>query len=98
VPRPLIVNMGMGMRSRKTTPLMTPKELEALGVAVVSYPRMLTTAALRGMMNAMAAFKDEVMGKGSVIERPDLQVSFEELNDLMGMGELDELERRFNGG
>jgi hypothetical protein len=38
------------------------------------------------------------MGKGSVIERPDLQVSFEELNDLMGMGELDELERRFNGG
>jgi 2-methylisocitrate lyase-like PEP mutase family enzyme len=98
VPRPLIVNMGMGMRSRKTTPLMTPKELEALGVAVVSYPRMLTTAALRGMMNAMAAFKDEVMGKGSVIERPDLQVSFEELNDLMGMGELDELERRFMGG
>jgi 2-methylisocitrate lyase-like PEP mutase family enzyme len=98
VPRPLIVNMGMGMRSRKTTPLMTPKQLEALGVAVVSYPRMLTTAALRGMMNAMAAFKDEVMGKGSVIERPDLQVSFEELNDLMGMGELDELERRFNGG
>jgi 2-methylisocitrate lyase-like PEP mutase family enzyme len=98
VPRPLIVNMGMGMRSRKTTPLMTPKQLEAIGVAVVSYPRMLTTAALRGMMNAMAAFKDEVMGKGSVIERPDLQVSFEELNDLMGMGELDELEKRFLGG
>jgi 2-methylisocitrate lyase-like PEP mutase family enzyme len=98
VPKPLIVNMGMGMRSRKTTPLMTPKQLEAIGVAVVSYPRMLTTAALRGMMNAMAAFKDEVMGKGSVIERPDLQVSFEELNDLMGVGELDELEKRFLGG
>ncbi|MGH8640888.1 MAG: isocitrate lyase/PEP mutase family protein [Burkholderiales bacterium] len=98
VPKPLIVNMGMGMRSRKTTPLMTPKELEALGVAVVSYPRMLTTAALRGMMNAMAAFKDEVIGRNRVTERPDLQVSFEELNDLMGMGELDELERRFMGG
>jgi 2-methylisocitrate lyase-like PEP mutase family enzyme len=98
VPRPLIVNMGMGMRSRKTTPLMTPKQLEALGVAVVSYPRMLSTAALRGMMNAMAAFKDDAIGKNRVIERPDLQVSFEELNDLMGMGELDELERRFLGG
>ena len=36
VPKPLIVNMGLGMRTRKTTPLMTPKELEALGVAVVS--------------------------------------------------------------
>ena len=98
VPKPLIVNMGLGMRTRKTTPLMTPKELEALGVAVVSYPRLLTTAALRGMMNAMAVFKDEVIGKRRVVDRTDLQVSFEELNDLMGMQELDELERRYAGG
>ncbi|MGH8621790.1 MAG: isocitrate lyase/PEP mutase family protein [Burkholderiales bacterium] len=98
VPKPLIVNMGLGMRGRKTTPLMTPKELEALGVAVVSYPRLLTTAALKGMMNAMAVFKDEVVGKHRVVERTDLQVSFEELNDLMGMAELDELERRYAGG
>jgi 2-methylisocitrate lyase-like PEP mutase family enzyme len=95
VPRPLIVNMGMGMRSRKTTPLMTPRELEALGVAVVSYPRLLTTAALRGMMNAMKVFKEEVVERQRLVERDDLQVSFEELNDLMGMGELDELERRY---
>jgi 2-methylisocitrate lyase-like PEP mutase family enzyme len=88
VPKPLIVNMGLGMRTRKTTPLMTPKELEALGVAVVSYPRLLTTAALR----------DEVLGKHRLVERTDLQVSFEELNDLMGMQELDELERRYAGG
>ena len=98
VPKPLIVNMGLGMRTRKTTPLMTPKELEALGVAVVSYPRLLTTAALRGMMNAMTVFKDEVVGKHRLVERTDLQVSFEELNDLMGMQELDELERRYAGG
>jgi len=98
VPKPLIVNMGLGMRTRKTTPLMTPKELEALGVAVVSYPRLLTTAALRGMMNAMAVFKEEVVGKHRVVDRTDLQVSFEEINDLMGMAELDELERRFIGG
>ena len=97
VPKPLIVNMGLGMRTRKTTPLMTPKELEALGVAVVSYPRLLTTAALRGMMNAMAVFKDEVIGKRRVVDRTDLQVSFEELNDLMGMQELEELERRYAG-
>jgi len=98
VPKPLIVNMGLGMRTRKTTPLMTPKELEALGVAVVSYPRLLTTAALRGMMNAMAVFKEEVVGRHRVVDRTDLQVSFEEINDLMGMAELDELERRFTGG
>jgi len=98
VPKPLIVNMGLGMRARKTTPLMTPKELEALGVAVVSYPRLLTTAALKGMMNAMAVFKEEVVEKHHVVDRTDLQVSFEELNDLMGMAELDELERRYAGG
>jgi len=98
VPKPLIVNMGLGMRTRKTTPLMTPKELEALGVAVVSYPRLLTTAALKGMMNAMAVFKDEVVGKHRLVERTDLQVSFDELNELMGMAELDELERRYSGG
>jgi 2-methylisocitrate lyase-like PEP mutase family enzyme len=98
VPKPLIVNMGLGMRSRKTTPLMTPKELQALGVAAVSYPRLLSTAALRGMMNAMAVFKDEVLAKNRVVDRPDLLVSFEELNDLMGMARLDELERRFTGG
>jgi 2-methylisocitrate lyase-like PEP mutase family enzyme len=98
VPKPLIVNMGLGMRPRKTTPLMTPKELEALGVAVVSYPRLLTTAAVRGMMNAMAVFKGEVLDKNRLVERDDLQVSFEEINDLMGMAELDELESRYIGG
>jgi len=98
VPKPLIVNMGMGMRSRNTTPLMTPKELETAGVAVVSYPRMLTTAAMRGMMNALEVFTSEVVGKNKLVDRSDLQVSFEEGNELMGMSELDELERRFNGG
>jgi 2-methylisocitrate lyase-like PEP mutase family enzyme len=98
VPKPLIVNMGLGMRTRKTTPLMTPKELQDIGVAVVSYPRLLTTAALKGMMNAMKVFTEEVVGKEKLVARDDLQVSFEELNELMGMGELDELERRFLGG
>ena len=98
VPKPLIVNMGLGMRSRKTTPLMTPKALQALGVAAVSYPRLLSTAALKGMMNAMAVFKEEVLEKDRVVDRPDLLVSFDELNELMGMAELDGLERRFLGG
>ena len=96
VPLPLAVNMGLGMRSRKTTPLMSPKQLEEMGVAQVSYPRLLSTAALKGMMNAMQVFMGEVVGKNHVIDRPDLLVSFEELNELMGMGKLDELEKRFS--
>lgn len=95
VPKPLIVNMGLGLRARRTTPLMSPKELQEIGVASVSYPRLLSTAALKGMMDALAVFKAEVVGNHQVVERPDLQVSFEELNELMGMNQLDELERKF---
>ncbi len=98
VPRPLIVNMGLGLRSRPTTPLMSPRELQDLGVGGVSYPRLLSTAALKGMMNAMAVFKENVVGRNEVVDRHDLLVSFDELNDLMGMAELDAIERRFSGG
>jgi hypothetical protein len=55
-------------------------------------------AALRGMMNALAVFKDEVVGQNKVVDRTDLQVGFEELNDLMGMKFLDQLEEKYKGG
>jgi hypothetical protein len=64
----------------------------------VSYPRLLTTAAVKGMMNAMNVFKNEVVDQHKLVARDDLQVSFEEINDLMGMKQLDELERRYSGG
>ncbi len=94
-PLTLSVNMGLGIRSRGTTPLLTPKQLEDMGVAQVSYPRLLTTAALRGMLNAMQVFKDDVIGRNQVVDRPDLLASFEELNALMGFDTLEELERTF---
>jgi len=94
-PLTLSVNMGLGIRSRPTTPLLTPRQLEEMGVAQVSYPRLLTTAALKGMMNAMQVFKEDVIDNNKVVDRPDLLTSFDELNDLMGFELLDELERRF---
>jgi len=48
------------------------------------------------MMNAMAVFKDEIVQHNRVIDRPDLLASFDELNDLMGMSQLDDLEKRFS--
>jgi len=95
VPKPLSVNMGLGVRSRKTTPLIAPKELQSLGVAQVSYPRLLSSAAIRGMMNALDVFMAEVVAEDRVVDRPDLTVSFDEINDLMGMRFLDELEARY---
>ncbi len=96
VPKPLSVNMGLGIRSRPTTPLIAPQELQAMGVAQVSYPRLLSTAALKGMMNALQVFKSEVVAKNNVVDRPDLVASFQELNDLMGLPVLEELERRYS--
>ncbi len=95
-PGMLTVNMGFGIRSRPTTPLLTPKELQDMGVAQASYPRMLTCAAVRGMENAMAVFMSEVLEKNQIVERPDLLVSFGEINDLMGYQTLEDLEQSFS--
>ena len=95
VPKPLAVNMGFGLIGRGTTPLLTPKQLAALGVSTVSYPRLLTSAALRGMQNALAAF-GQLIEAPTTVERPDLQMPFDELNRLMGIDELKALEEKFS--
>jgi 2-methylisocitrate lyase-like PEP mutase family enzyme len=94
VSKPLAVNMGLGLMERGTTPLLTPKQLQALGAATVSYARMLSTAALRGMMNALEAFAPTIDADQPTF-RPDLLVSFKELNELMGSKTLDAIENKF---
>jgi 2-methylisocitrate lyase-like PEP mutase family enzyme len=94
VAKPLCVNMGFGIRKRSTTPLLSPREMEELGVAVAIYPRLLTSTAIQGMKNGLAVLQESVT-TGKVIERPDLAVSFEELNSLVGFDEVQAIERRF---
>jgi 2-methylisocitrate lyase-like PEP mutase family enzyme len=94
VPKPLSVNMGLGIRSRPTTPLIHPKRLQEMGVHCVSYPRLLTTAAVKGMMNAMAAF-NEMLAGDEPVDRPDLLVSFGELNALTGFDELEKMDEKY---
>ena len=94
VKKPLSVNMGFGIRSRSTTPLLAPAELQALGVAVVIYPRLLTSCAIQGMKNGLEVLAEQIR-TGRIVERPDYAVSFEELNDIVGFGEARELEQRF---
>ena len=94
VGKPLSVNMGFGIRQRSTTPLLSAAQLQALGVAVVIYPRMLTACALKGMENGLAYLRQS-LDRGEVVDRPDALVSFEELNAIMGMSEIEDLERRF---
>jgi 2-methylisocitrate lyase-like PEP mutase family enzyme len=94
VSKPLSVNMGFGIRARPTTPLLCAKELQDVGVAVVSYPRLVTAAAIQGMKNALSVLRQSAE-EGRVIERPDLAVSFREINDLMGLGTIRQMEQRF---
>jgi 2-methylisocitrate lyase-like PEP mutase family enzyme len=94
VTKPLAVNMGFGLIERGTTPLLTPKQLQALGVRTVSYARMLTSAALKGMQNALAAFAPTIDADRPT-ERPDLLVPFGELNEIMGLATLEALEKRW---
>jgi len=94
VGKPLCVNMGFGIRKRSTTPLLSPKQMEDLGVAVAIYPRLLTSCAIQGMKNGLAVLQESV-ATGQVIERPDLAVSFEDLNTLVGFDDVQTIERRY---
>lgn len=94
VPRPYVCNMGFGLQARSTTPLLTAKQLQGMGVAMVTYPRMLSSAAVHGMMTAMKAFKDGAYAD-TPVERPDLQVDFAQLSALMGLTELDAMETKY---
>jgi len=92
--KPLSVNMGFGIRQRSTTPLLSARQLQDLGVAVVIYPRMLTACALMGMKRGLELLQQS-LDSGKVVDRPDALVSFEELHDIMGMDEIEGLEQRF---
>jgi len=94
VPKPLTVNMGLGLLFRGTTPLIHPKKLQEMGVAMVSYPRLMSTGAVRGMANAMDALSEMIEGDEPV-ERPDLLMPFKDLNSLVGIDYLNELENRY---
>src|SRR5450755_1438537 len=92
--KPLSVNMGFGIRQRSSTPLLSARQLQDLGVAVVIYPRMLTACALMGMKRGLELLQQS-LDSGEVVDRPDALVSFEELHEIMGMEAIEDLEQRF---
>jgi 2-methylisocitrate lyase-like PEP mutase family enzyme len=94
VSKPLSVNMGFGIRQRWTTPLLSAAQLQELGVAVVIYPRLLTACAVMGMQRGLDLLQQSI-ASGKVVDRPDALVSFEELHDILGMREIEAMERRF---
>lgn len=91
---PIRINMGFGIRTRTTTPLMSTAELERLGVRWVSLSRMLPAAAIQGMRQALAVMRESI-GTGELRERPDLVAEMSEIQELMDYEGFFEVERRF---
>ncbi|MGM0743409.1 MAG: isocitrate lyase/PEP mutase family protein [Pseudomonadota bacterium] len=92
---PVSVNMGFGLRSRPTTPLIPIARMKKLGVRRVTLPRMLPAAALKAMETVLARLL-EAIPTDEVVDRPDLMVSIEDIWSLMGLPEFNALESRFN--
>ena len=88
------VNMGFGLVTRPTTPLLSPRQLQDLGVDAVIYPRLITAAATMGMRKALSALDDSRTATEPV-ERPDLVVDWDAYMDLVGQAEFAELAERF---
>ena len=95
--KPLCVNMGFGLRTRSTTPLISAKRLEAIGVGAVIYPRLLTGAAIVGMTRALDGLQT-AMASEEVIEKPELVASFEDILDLTKFEFLTGLEKKYATG
>jgi 2-methylisocitrate lyase-like PEP mutase family enzyme len=89
---PLNIGMGFGIRSRPTTPLLSPKRMKELGIARASMPRMMSAAALAGMKVALSLLKHSIES-GELVDRPDLLVSMEEITALVGYERINKLEQ-----
>ena len=90
---PVSINMGFGIRSRPTTPLIPLPRLRELGVRRISLPRMLPAAAVKAMATALDLMRG-VIESGEPIDRPDLLAGIDDIMELMGYGEARTLEKR----
>lgn len=93
VSAPVSINMGLAIRQRPTTPLVSFKRLQDIGVARVTFPRMTMAAALAGMQKALEIVLESVK-QGKIIERSDLVMGFENMAELLGYPDMLELEKQ----
>ena len=91
---PITINMGLGIRSRATTPLIPLKRLQELGIARVSLPRMLPAAAIQAMRSALMLMRKSIE-TGEVFDRPDMVAGIEEIMDLIGDSAVGEMEKQY---
>lgn len=87
---PTLANMVEGGR----TPLFSAQELEEMGYSIVIFPTASVYTTARAMMDLM----NEIKEKGSTKERLEKMIPFAEFNELIGLTQIRELERKFVRG
>ena len=93
VPAPVSINMGLAIRQRPTTPLVSFKRLQDIGVARVTFPRMTMSAALTGMKKAFEIILESIKQE-KIIERSDLVLGFENMAEMLGYSDMLDLEKK----
>lgn len=88
VEAPVLINMYSGGK----TPLVTTADLRSWGYRIVVWPSHLQRASIRAMQRALDLLQREDL---SAADDPALMVSFAEREDLVGMAEIQALEKRF---
>lgn len=87
---PTLANMVEGGR----TPLTSAQELESMGYSIVIFPTASVYATARAMMELMQEIKE----KGSTEQKLDKMIPFSDFNDLIGLPEIRELEKKYVRG
>ncbi len=87
---PISINLFDAVKGGKT-PILSIAELKELGVARVSIPVGVVFAAVRGMEN----FLEVISRQGVAPERTDLVVGFDHWKEVVGFGEVKELEHKY---
>ncbi|MDQ7843420.1 MAG: oxaloacetate decarboxylase [Armatimonadota bacterium] len=87
LPPPAMANMVEG----GATPLLSARELEAMGYRLVIFPGAAVRAAAAAMVRVMAVLRQQ----GTTEPLRESMLSFAELNDLLGLPEFQRREERY---
>lgn len=87
---PLLINMFWGGK----TPLVPPEQLAELGYRIMIVPSDLQRAAIHAMQRVAQVLRQQ----GNTLTLADEMVSFAEREQVIGLAEVEELQRRFLQG
>jgi 2-methylisocitrate lyase-like PEP mutase family enzyme len=92
MPPALPVPVLIGQPENGVTPLLTPKHLEGMGVKIVTYPRSVRLAMIKGALDVLQLIRAD----GLTEALSNRMVHDEVLQELIGTPEVDALSERYS--